>query len=685
MNPIKQGHQYYLTWECFLCILLQKTTNDSLKTALQQLINITEQHLISGRLVNDPPNTSIAHVIDDEDFELLDYSDSELEEENVDFPLEFPNDLDEVFNTIPSDFMVDTHDDSFLDSMDILPNHSVQAIPPTQSGYGTQSNFPVQSNHSVQSIPTQLNVPIQSSHPIPLNRSENLNSQPIPYYVNLHSRCKHDKEWREYSVSDKSDGARYARALKDYFQKARTRTAKPTIFSEFDLIPSVAKLDVTLDTKQKHARRWFDMFLPYFAQYFGYDFWELFRLFISSTIGQKKVALILSELGSTCIPELQGRFVKPFTPMHFIEARDHIGISTTRMEKLLKFLYSLPVNAAKFLPKSGVFKNYCSYVRGFIIDELKIEFDTSKGGCIIPFESIFTLWIEAIREKKITLENNTLPVRNSWDGRPKVTWGNMVFAAVPLHDIFPPQLWKCAFPLVTWKGKESLDDYKTHCKALRETFQAIARGTWSVTVDGETYYCKPIASPDLKALFSTHTQPPPQLENYILVTDFLWHALSPIYHNSKPNTLITPAMNALHTSRYSSILFYLRDLSVQYQLIQSESDFLQLVESFVKFGRYSFDNDQGFRGEEMCFMCYCCRHQVPFSLSHPELWLWHPVERPFENYFGFLYFVLCLLHANERILEKLLTLLTYGNDDAYNWLVIFSNLFKLLFRDLILI
>jgi hypothetical protein len=94
MNPIKQGQHYYLTWESFVCVLLQKTTNDTLKTALRQLINITEQCIIRG---NSP---EARRLIDDEDFEFLDCSDFESEEENLDFPLDFLNDddnLDELF------------------------------------------------------------------------------------------------------------------------------------------------------------------------------------------------------------------------------------------------------------------------------------------------------------------------------------------------------------------------------------------------------------------------------------------------------------------------------------------------------------------------------------------------------------------------------------------------------------
>jgi hypothetical protein len=89
------------------------------------------------------------------------------------------------------------------------------------------------------------------------------------------------------------------------------------------------------------------------------------------------------ERDKLCIVELQGSVIQPFSHMHFIQARDHIGISTTRMMKLLVFLHSLKVSASKVLPPPGAYKIHCSYVRSYIKDEIKINFDTSLAGSCV--------------------------------------------------------------------------------------------------------------------------------------------------------------------------------------------------------------------------------------------------------------------------------------------------------------
>jgi hypothetical protein len=377
------------------------------------------------------------------------------------------------------------------------------------------------------------------------------------------------------------------------------------------------------------------------------------------------------ERDKLCIVELQGSVIQPFSHMHFIQARDHIGISTTRMMKLLVFLHSLKVSASKVLPPPGAYKIHCSYVRSYIKDEIKINFDTSlAGSCVVPFESIFPLWIEAILEAGETLNNNTLWVRTCWDDRPKVRWGNMVFSAVPLHSIFPPQLWKSAFPFACWQGKESLDDYKLYCKSLESTFRMITENNWSVEVKGQRYYCKPIASPDLKALFSTHSQPSPGLNKYIFCTDLLHHLLMPDYKIKKPEALVNQIQATISRSPLYSTLVAGVKAYVLGACFLSEEEFNVKLASFPLAGSYNFNSQTcTFDGVEMCWVCFCCKHQVAFSLAFPWLQLWNPTERHFENYFHFLHIVLCLLHANQRMVEKLLSLLTNSSDVAYQWLV----------------
>jgi hypothetical protein len=320
-------------------------------------------------IYNDPNNDSL--------YELFD-NDSDLEDANISL-----DNVEAIFNRVNSMMDFDT--------------------PQTNSPNPSQSpNLP------------EDNI----SHPC-----NNENSLSPPHYVRYNSRCKFDHQWKEFEVSDKSDVARYTRALDNLFRKRKHRISNPRVFHDFDLIPFSCKNNRTLETKQHHAQIWFDLFLPYYAQYFGFDFWELFVMFISSTVGQYKLVTILQELekNELCISELRGSVIQPFSHLHFIQGRDHIGISTSRMVKLLTFLHALEVPASKILPSPGAYKLHCSYVRLYLKEELKINFDTRlAGSCIVPFESIFSLWIEAILEAGGTLIDNTLPVRNSWNDRPKV-------------------------------------------------------------------------------------------------------------------------------------------------------------------------------------------------------------------------------------------------------------------------
>jgi hypothetical protein len=91
-------------------------------------------------------------------------------------------------------------------------------------------------------------------------------------------------------------------------------------------------------------------------------------MFISSKIGQYKLVPILQMLERDKL-----RIMKCNSAIFsyaLYSSRDHIGISTTRMMKLLLFLHSLKVSASKVLPPPGAYKIHCSYVRSYIKDDL---------------------------------------------------------------------------------------------------------------------------------------------------------------------------------------------------------------------------------------------------------------------------------------------------------------------------
>jgi hypothetical protein len=124
--------------------------------------------------------------------------------------------------------------------------------------------------------------------------------------------------------------------------------------------------------------------------------------------------------------------------------------------------------------------------------------------------------------------------------------------------------------------------------------------------------------------------------------------------------------NALE-SQYSQIVNDVKESFKKAQKISSDQQFADLITDFQP---NNFNKDQGiFTGKEVCFVCYCCQHNVPDSLAFPELEIWHPKSRHFELFFEIEDIVLCTLHAGERTVEKLVSVTLKDNEQARKWMV----------------
>ena len=68
----------------------------------------------------------------------------------------------------------------------------------------------------------------------------------------------------------------------------------------------------------------------------------------------------------------------------------------------------------------------------------------------------------------------------------------------------------------------------------------------------------------------------------------------------------------------------------------------------------------------MCFVCSCKKGELASSLSHPTLWTWHLPRSEFKNCLAIPLpnFVICILHAWQRIVEKQVTLTLKNMPDA---------------------
>jgi hypothetical protein len=79
------------------------------------------------------------------------------------------------------------------------------------------------------------------------------------------------------------------------------------------------------------------------------------------------------------------------------------------------------------------------------------------------------------------------------------------------------------------------------------------------------------------------------------------------------------------------------------------------------------------RTAEVCFCCSCKRAEVKDSLKHPQLWIWHELQKEFDNCLDIptYNFVICILHAWQRIVEKQLTQTLKERIEAYEILAEF--------------
>jgi hypothetical protein len=69
--------------------------------------------------------------------------------------------------------------------------------------------------------------------------------------------------------------------------------------------------------------------------------------------------------------------------------------------------------------------------------------------------------------------------------------------------------------------------------------------------------------------------------------------------------------------------------------------------------------------QHVCFLCECQKHQLVYSITDPFLWFWHYF--PIYSTLGIPndQFVLCILHAFQRIVEKQLMQTLKDNSEAY--------------------
>jgi hypothetical protein len=211
-----------------------------LRAGFRQLLALTQTIVFEQQNThaNDPSNIFPANV------SLPEAYVSPAEPLNFGPPVALPSffdlgndcDLMEFFEDEADDFQIgEANCDSILELMDdesdvnnISLEYLDEVFEPLNSMIDAHLSLP-NSQYPSQSF----NLPEAPTSPPPGNE----NPPCLPPYIRTDSRCKFDREWKKFDTSDKSDVARYGRALDELFRRGQHRIPSSTVFDKFDLIP----------------------------------------------------------------------------------------------------------------------------------------------------------------------------------------------------------------------------------------------------------------------------------------------------------------------------------------------------------------------------------------------------------------------------------------------------------------
>ena len=400
--------------------------------------------------------------------------------------------------------------------------------------------------------------------------------------------------------------------------------------------------------------------------------------------------------------------------LDILEGKDQLVIPNGLLSNFLKLFQKLsPTERAIYdlivgpqvLEKSHAGLNkYVESLRIITADKTHGEMDLEKALLLII--RVIIAWTEEKNENnkgdhtfvKLALPK-LLRIRFTWDGR-KITWANVGFFFVPIHEAFPSQLWLSALAILAYVGDETIEYYKKYAQFIADFIEKYDGQYF--TVQGYDIKIEFITAPDLKALKSARVVDDALKEQEIAEAILIEcrSELEELHQEhsetekrltgrrsktiTNPRVITTKVLRKRCTARLcgapvrksprksrkqsSPVHPYNIHHKLVLEMLAMHGDPCYSELTTEEIEQIVFSKNPGDYCERICFMCGCTSNQITKSLTTCTKQYWRKGV-PYPLFFKTKRHVLCTLHAGERLVELMLRKTHFHNRQAMEWMV----------------